>query len=370
MRRETFFQIFFDKSHKSIFVDQKILLLIKRLPQLIIVAFALIIILPKTAFAEKGLTLSASTVNVEVDKVIEVPVKIDMSNDHVHAIGFKVEFPTENLEGIEPSMVGTLFNGPPVNNTATRIDYGCVTGTKPNPGCSGKGLVTTLRFRGRVAGTATIRISDIKAIYIGTVLSGYEANSIDLTIFGVGQAPVEEVVKPPVKTITIPETSSSATSSIPFATPQTSINPAQSSASFGSIAQVAGLKGAGPEDPLKTAEASTAEASVKGMFSKSSILWTSILPTVILLAVIIFLGIKLYLNEKKRHAKMEKMLEKQLGTLSALQSKVDLVGEGGDAGKQKYLEEFEQAKQEVSSAAAEDKRHIKAKTDQSAAPAT
>ncbi len=328
------------------------------------VFFLLFFLLPEAAYADKGLTLSASTVNVEVDEIIEIPVKIDTGDDHIHAIGFKIEFPTENLEGIEPSMVGTEF-WLPATNTATRIEYG-----RPNPGYSGKGLVTTLRFRGRVAGTATIKISDILVVFNGTVLSGYEANSIDLHVFGVGQAPEDqEIDTTPVQSITIPEVSSSS-SSLPVATPQTSITPTQSSASFGSIAQVVGVKGSEPEEPLKTSDSVVSEASVKGMFSKNSFLWTSVLPTILLLAVIIFLGIKLYLNEKKRHAKMEKLLEKQIGTLAALQSKVDLVGEGGESGKEKYLQEFEIAKQEVSSVANEDKKRNKNKTEQSVAPAT
>lgn len=306
---------------------------------------AFFLLLPGNAKAEKGFTLSASSSNVEVGKFIDVPIKIDTGGEAVNAIGFNISFPTENLEGLAPNRAGSVF---PmwVTESSTRIDCG-IPGQQ---GFNGSGVVTVLRFRGRVAGTANITLSNIKVLFAGIGVAGFNANDITLNVYG-AEAPPPEVIeeqqaekitlKPPVTTTTPAPTGGEVT--------QANIPLPGASTTFGALAQVSGNKGSTAEETLKPAE--VIEASVKGIFGKNSLLWSSILPTLLLLTIIIILGIKLFLSEKNRHMRMEHMLDKQLGTLAALESKIEIVEQKGSDGREQYIKELQLAKEEVAAEA-------------------
>lgn len=304
---------------------------------------------PLSALAEKGITISASTSSVEVDSYIDVPIYIDTGTDKVNAVGFDIDFPTETLEGLPPNRNGSVF---PmwVSESATRIDCG-IPGQQ---GFTGSGLITTLRFKGRTAGSANIALNNIKVLFAGISVAGFSSNDIDLTVYGSASPPPGAEPSPDVNKITLkPPTLTNAPTASSSSVTQATIPIPGATTTFGSLAQVSGQKGSTPEEPLKPAEA--AAASIKGILSKESLLWTSILPTILLLIIIIFLGIKLYLSERNRHMRMEHLLDKQLGTLAALESKIEIVEQKGPEGRDQYIKELQLAKAEVAAEAADKK---------------
>ncbi len=302
---------------------------------------------PQTAMAEKLITVSANTSSVEADKTIDVPIYIDTDGDRVNAIGFNVDFSTETLEGLPPNRAGSVFNMW-VTETSTRIDGG-ITGQQ---GFTGSGLVTTLRFKGRQEGTTTISLRNIRVLFAGATVNGFSTNEISISVYGQGEVPPEEPVVPiPGNTqkITLyPPTLSQVIAPNDTTPVSQSDITLDTSSSFGSKAQVSGNKGSNPEEPLKQAEVIEAVASVKGIFGKNSIIWTSILPTAILLAIVIVLGVRLYLNEKRRHAALERIMDKQLGALAALENKIEIIDQKGPEGKAEYLKELDMVKAEIS----------------------
>ena len=318
-----------------------------------VAAAAVIFGFAQSARAEKTITLSAGSVNVEVGQQIDVPIYIDTDGEVVNAVGFNINFPTENLEGLVPNRVDSAF---PmwVSESATRIDCGI----HGQQGFTGRGLVTTLRFKGRTAGPAAISITNLKVLFAGISVAGFSSNELSLTVYGAADPPDDVngeqetsiiTLKPPTLT-----TENIAPSDPADPVTQTTIPLPGASTTFGSLAQVSGQKGATEEEPLKPAE--YVEAAVKGMFSKDSLLWTSVLPTGLLLIIIVFLGIKLYLSEKNRHRRMEHLLDKQLGTLAALESKIEIVEQKGVEGRDQYLKEIELAKAEVAAESSENKK--------------
>lgn len=313
----------------------------------IVVSTTVIFAFTPSAKAEKGITISAGSSNLEVDKFLDVPIYIDTGTDAINAIGFTVNFPTENLEGLLPNRAESAFTMW-VTESATRIDCGIPGQT----GFTGKGLVTTLRFKGRTAGTANVTLSNIKVLFAGSTVPGFASNEISILVWGSAAPPEDVAEQQDAQKLTLKPPS--LTAETPPSTPASSVTQATipipgASTTFGSLAQVSGQKGATAEEPLKPAE--VVEAAVKGIFSKDSLLWSSILPTVLLLIIIIFLGIKLYLSERNRHIRMEHLLDKQLGTLAALESKIEIVEQRGAEGREQYIKELQIAKAEVTAEA-------------------
>lgn len=314
--------------------------------------FGIILSSAHTASAEKLITLSAHSAYINHNDYLEIQVKINTDAEKVNAIGFSIDFSNEILEGLPPSRTGSAF---PmwVTETATRIDCG-VYGQN---GFSGEGLITTLRFRGRKVGVATINITNVKVLFAGNLLSGYETAPIDINVLTSG---AEDIVvdDPNVERITLYPPTLQQTPNPNVSGPVTQSTTSQApSSSFGSIAQVTGLTGSTPEEPLQKADSIINSASVKGMFGANSILWSSVLPTSLLLAIIIILGIKLFLNEKKRHLAIERIMNKQLGALAVLENKIDIVEQKGADGKAQYLQDIKQVKDELMSDNLESKPH-------------
>lgn len=329
---------------------KKLLKYLKYYNWLIPIILLLALVPVDQAHAEKGIYLSAAATTVEVDKTIDVPIVIDTGGEAVNAVGFTIDFPTENLEGLVPNRANSSFNWW-VIESATRIDCG----TDIHAGFTGNGLITTLRFKGRKEGDTNITLRNISVIYNGTVLNGFVPNDINISVIGTGMTPAPTEAKHKI-TLTPPSDTGStisapAQSAAVVQTPSTIPNPTQT---FGSIAQVKGTTGATSEDVLKPATVVEAEASVKGLFSKNSILWTSVLPTAVLIIIIVFLGIRLYFNERKRHLNMERIFDKQLGTLATLESKIDIIEQSGANGREQYIEELETAKKEIITEAGSD----------------
>lgn len=328
---------------------------------LAIMLFLLILfsMFPIKVRAAKSVTLTANSTFVQVGKALEVKVEIDTGGDKVNVIGFTIDFPTETLEGLTPSQAGSVF---PMCATLSATRYEC--GITGRDGFSGQGLITTLIFKGRKVGEANITLKNFEARFgpTGSLVSGFSSNVVMVSV-------TEEAQKPPPKEEPKEETPKTEEPSAPvanlpnpikveppIATPPAVEQPSTAATeppppteSLGSESQIEGQKGAQPEEPLKVADSDGAPTSeVKGLFSAANVPYLSIFPTILMLLLVGFLGAKLVLTEKRSHMEMERMFETEIGTLAALESKLDLVDQKGDDAKEKILQEFELAKQGLS----------------------
>jgi hypothetical protein len=120
---------------------------------------------------------------------------------------------------------------------------------------------------------------------------------------------------------------------------------------------VIGPTGSSPEDTLKF-QATENEGEIKGSFAKSP-LNIGYITTILMLIVTGYLGVKLYFTEKRRHLEMERLFEDQIGTLSALESKIDVFDQKGEGAKEKLIQEFEEAKIEINTKASPPKQEAK-----------
>lgn len=320
-----------------------------------------------TQAADKSVTLVTTKTSIEVDDKLEVKVMINTGGEKVSAIGFNIEFPTENLEGTTPNSSGTVFPMSGGTQSSTRYECGIV----GRDGFTGEGLITTLVFKGKLAGEATINITNFEARYgpTGAAVEGFGSATLPMNVYGEGQTPVT-----PTTPTTTPTTDTSTTST---ATPAEKITPKESTIkpaadatgtvtqktisnttgeTKGSEAQVEGTAGATKEDVIK--EQTDASVKVKG-FSFNNPIYYAILPTILLLALVINLGIKLYFTEKRRHMDMVRLFDNHLGAISSLESKLDLVDQK-EVGKEKILQEFEEAKNQIMSEENANLNHAKA----------
>lgn len=306
------------------------------------VALLVFFCLAESAHAEKSLTLSTGSAYINKDQTAEITVNINTEGERINAIGFGIDFSTETLEGLQLNHSGSIVPLCAVQSF-TRIDCANTQGGY----VGADGLVTTLRFKGRTEGATAVTLKDIWIMFNGQTIEGFTSNSLSINVLTSGAEDVDPV-QPEVETITLypPTLQETVAPSNTNPTSQSDVSTGNST-SFGSIAQVNGRKGSDPEEPLQKAEAILNNATVKGIFGANSILWSSILPTSILLAIIIILGLKLYLNEKKRHLAIERIMNKQLGALAVLENKLDIVEQRGADGKAQYLQDIKEVKNEL-----------------------
>lgn len=330
--------------------------------------FAFIFLIPNQA-AAKGLIVTPLSSAVEVGKTLEVKIEIDTSGDPVDAVGFKIDYPTEILQldfnKIEAS--NTSFPFMPIKSYT---EYNA--GRERSSGSfSGRGTVVILPFTVRNVGNPTIGLRGIlvsnteKARTLGANYAsgelGYGANSVSVTTYASGQAPPPAPVddsgsnsSPVPNNTTTPASNTAQQGNMPplVTAPTSLLQPVAPPTTLtlpgialGSIPQVIGPTGSTPEEILKRqlAEDPNAQGEVKGSFVKSPANISYITNLLMLLAVG-FLVFKLFFTEKRRHLEMERLFEDQLGTLSALESKIDIFDQKGEGAKEKIIQEFEEAK--------------------------
>ncbi len=304
----------------------------------------------ETLAAAKEVTLMPSMSSVEVGQKLEVKINIDTGTDPVGAVGFDISYPTEILqaESNSPSNSGSVLPMPGGTQSATRYECGIV----GKAGFTGIGLITTLVFKVKTAGTALIEIKNFEARYgpTGAQVEGFTVKTLSINTYGVGQTPTDtstgeaaSASGPPEKIA--PEESGLKPSNDAMTIPiLKNINTVPGRIK-GSLKQVNGRSGANKEDVLKASEDNT-KVSVKGSAFKNP-LYYGLLPTVLLIVLVVNLAIKLYFTEKKRHLELVHLFDSHLGTLSSLESKLDLVDQKVEGGKERIIQEFEQAKNEL-----------------------
>lgn len=327
------------------------LYLVKKITIILISLFCMsALFLPNKAFAARQLTLTPNKTTVEVGKNLEVKVEIDTDGEKVGLLVFDTEFSTEILEGFTPSSSGSVFSTACSTQTATKYECG-IGGMN---GFSGKGLVATLIFKGRQPGQASVSLKNIVARFgpTGAEVAGFSSNSIDITVVEAGATPPPDDTASGTTGPTQKITPKEASPQTPVPAGQTiqPKEPTPNSTSSRSESKVSGKKGSTSEDPLKSGGKgrSNKEVIVKG-FSFKNPIYYGILPTILLLALVCNLAIKLYFTEKRRHIELVRIFDSHLGALSSLESKLDLVDQKGEDGKEKFLQEFETAKSQLMS---------------------
>ena len=322
---------------------------------LIMTFFSCLIFPTKSLAAGKTLYMVPSATNIETGMQLEVKVYIDTDGAPVNSVGFDIDFPTEILEGSEPNMAGSVFPLSP-ELSSTRVD----TGLTKAGGFTGLGLVATLKYVGKSAGSATININNFQALFgpKGLEVAGFVVSPTTITVYGEGLMPVEKnttapaeatAVDPNAEKIVPVESSLNKTPQV-ATPPKTITNPTETK---GSQSQVVGNTGATPEKPITKAPTAK-DVMVKG-FSFKNPIYYGLLPTFLLLVLVMNLGIKLYFTEKRRHLDMVHLFDTQLGTISSLESKLDMADSKIEGGKEKIIQEFEEVKAQM---AAEEKTKL------------
>jgi len=303
-----------------------------------------------SASASSQLYFTGST-NVEVGKTIRVQLRINTDGKKIGGISGNIIFSTELLEGLVPEIGGSLCNQW-ITNVSTKFECG-VKGTE---GFIGDGLIYTLVFRGRNSGTTNITISNFQAFFgpLGESVNEFSSGSYQIDIYGKGQTPIPALTPNPTPTLT-PTPLPTLTPTFPSTTGDTYGDSIDSSGdnSYGFEPLVPGQTGTIPEDPIKSSDPidiSFAEgvdknqASIKNFFTENQRVLIGFFPTLLLLMLVFHLGVKLYFTKKRRYLEIERLFENQLGTLSALEGKLDLLDQKGGQGKEKFLNEFAEAK--------------------------
>lgn len=291
---------------------------------------------------DKSITINSDKTTYEVGQRIEIKVNINTGGEKVGTIGFDIDFPTEIIEGSTPQTAGSVFPMPGGTQSSTRYECGIV----GKDGFTGTGLVTTLVYTAKTVGTAKISIQNFEAHFgpVGAAVTGFAQGDMTITVIAAGASPggTDTTVTGPSEKIA-PQESKNKPSADAMAVPvQKTITPGSTK---GSAVQTPGKIGSNKEDPIKKAT-ENANITVKGFSFKNPMVY-GFFPTVLLLALVINLGIKLYFTEKRRHLELVHLFDTQIGALSSLESKLDLVDGKNEEGKQRILEEFEQAKEQI-----------------------
>ncbi|KKQ94666.1 MAG: hypothetical protein UT66_C0002G0018 [candidate division CPR2 bacterium GW2011_GWC1_39_9] len=319
---------------------------------LIICVINALFLLPGKASAAKIVYLTSANNTVETGKAIKYELRINTDAEKINAVQVKINFPTEILEGLQPEQSGSFCNRW-IESSSTTLACG-VTGTQ---GFSGDGLIAKLVFKGKNPGEASITLNDIWVTFNGTVLNNYGQGSAQLTVFGEGQTPTP--TRQPIITPTpIP---SSAITPPPVSGNTSGVTDNSGGQSFsGSEPKVQGQGGTTPEEPLakqtpadveitvsQNPSTATSGILVKDFFSDNKKALFGFFPTLLLLALVVHLAIKLYFTEKRRKMELEKLYEEQLGALSALESKLDLLDQKGEQGREAFEQGFKDAKSQI-----------------------
>jgi len=319
---------------------------------LIICIINVLFLLPGKAHAAKIVYLTSSNNSVETGKAIKYELRINTDTEKINAVQVKINFPTEILEGLQPEQSGSFCNRW-IESSSTTVACG-VTGTE---GFSGDGLIAKLVFKGKNPGEAAIDLNDIWVTFNGSVLHDYDQRSAGLTVYSKGLMPTptrRPIITPtpiPTTEVTPPPVSGNTPSDTDTSGGQTF---------SGSEPKVQGQGGTSPEEPLAKQTSTDVEISVsenpstaaggtlvKDFFSDNKKALFGFFPTLLLLALVIHLAIKLYFTEKRRKMELEKLYEDQLGALSTLESKLDLLDQKGDEGKEAFEKEFKDAKSQI-----------------------
>jgi hypothetical protein len=297
--------------------------------------------------AEKSLSVSFVRKSAETGQRIEAKVYINTGGEKVGTVGFDIEFPTEILEGSTPMPAGSVFPMSGGTQSSTRYECGIV----GKEGFTGSGLVTTLVYTTKSSGTATISIKNFEARFgpVGALVPGFTLGEDTITIYDSGQTPVTEdpgTHEPQPSEKLSPQESKNKPNADAMTAPVQKNIEQTPGTTRGSTTQTPGKIGALQESPIEKLKPQ--EISVKGLSFKNPMVY-GFFPTILLLALVINMGIKLYFSEKRRHLELVHLFDTQIGTLSSLESKLDLVDGKSEEGKERILQEFEEAKQKLSS---------------------
>jgi len=144
-------------------------------------------LLPQSVFAAR-LFVGPTTGTFTVGSTFEVSLFLDTRGQSINAFSAELQFPPDKLQLVSPtagkSIIGVWTAPPQFNNQAGTID---LAGGIPNGITTNQGLISTLTFRVKQVGTATLHFGDISRVLLndgkGTdVLQGTQSGIYRLTL--------------------------------------------------------------------------------------------------------------------------------------------------------------------------------------------
>ncbi len=125
-------------------------------------AFLTVVFLSRpTAAAAAGasLKLSPSSGTYEVGSLVDISMMVDTGGESINAVAATLRFPADKLQVVNPaastSFISIWVNAPTYSNTDGTVSF---QGGLPNPGIkTSAGVISTISFRVKVPGTATLK---------------------------------------------------------------------------------------------------------------------------------------------------------------------------------------------------------------------
>ncbi len=312
---------------------------------------------PTKIFAAKHITITPTAESVQTGQLLEANVELE-TDEAINSIQFDLSFPEEllSIDDIRPNTAIFKMNSPVGVS-------GYICGIQ-NGSFNGKGLLAKVVFKGRQSGGAQLGVTVTMAAVTTTAggakeITGFAGGNASITVYGEGQKPPTEGQSSgsnnqdntPSSTTVLPPVPAGVQSNQPTQQPQTTPTIEQPSEIQGSKTEVNGNTGSENEVPLKTGEETASSQNttptVKGLVSKDNGIYLGLLPTFLLMLVVAYLGIKLYFTDKRRHLEIESIFDSELSALSALESKIDLMEQKGEDAKERFMAEFEEAKNKL-----------------------
>lgn len=128
----------------------------------ILIAFSVILLVFAVPASSKQINFAPTTTNVEIGQIIEIPILINSEYQKIGAISFNIDFDSNYLEGLIQNQNGSVF---PLLATATPTPELYESGAPGPNDFWGEGLLTTLVFKGKSAGSTLISINNVETWY-------------------------------------------------------------------------------------------------------------------------------------------------------------------------------------------------------------
>lgn len=162
----------------------------------------LLLFIPKVIFAS-SLSLSPSTSNLKVGSTFDVNVLLDTQGRSINAMQIFLSFPPNLLEVISPSFGSSVVNlwtaSPKFDNNLGTVE---LEGGIPNGIITSGGVITTVKFRVKSAGTAEVYFFNNSQIFRNDGLATPDLQQKNGAIYKISAlTPVKPITPPIVKEV-------------------------------------------------------------------------------------------------------------------------------------------------------------------------
>lgn len=342
----------------------------KKLPLLIISFTILASLFGHPIFADPAVLLNVTAPGVvQPGQTYALNVSINTQGNAVNAI--QVTILADANVVLNPSNV--QFNPSVCNGVSSVVSQSPLTLICGSPGAGYNGAGTFVTVFGTAAnapGSATVTLSNPKAAFnaVKYPASGGAATStiaVPVATAAPTQAPTQAPAQAnPVITKQVQKTKSNVTPINGGNPGSLNAQPTQVTATQLQAAQPSILVITQPPIKLPPTESiSTAngggndsnttptkqdlQTQVQGYFNNTLTALLFVLPILCLMIMVAFMSLRMFQMTRRRQREIELLFEHELGELAALESKMDIINEKGDKGKEEFKEEFKRTKDQI-----------------------